>query len=200
MQGKKRLAIIIASIIATLVLVAGLIWVINHPYNSTGLTTNDTSSTNTNAQKNNASPNTNSNTSKPAETTPTAPQTPAPDPSTVKSLDISQLGLTLNYDRTLPGLSYEISRTGDGTQYVSLTYDGLVGSKCTGDQGEFASIIKNPTNTDSIAINNTVKLGNDTYGLALPDNSCTGNVDLFNQYQASMKANFPYMKLADSNP
>ncbi len=198
MRSKRRSIIVITSIVAALVLVAGFIWVVAHPYGSINLAdSNQAKSDTTNSNSNSgASSNSGQSNSQPANTTPTTPQSPAPDPSTVKSLDISQLGLTLNYDRTLPGLSYEIKRTGSGTQYVSLTYDGLIGEKCTGDQGEFASIIKDPTSADSIAITSTVKLGNDTYSLALPDNSCTGNVDLFNQYQASMKANFPYMKLS----
>lgn len=193
MHSKRRLIIVIASTVTALILVAGFIWVVAHPYGSINLADKTTSTEHNNTDNSNSN---SSTTTKPAENTPTTPTTPAPDPSTVKNLDISQLGLTLNYDRTLPGLSYEIKLTGSGTQYVSLMYDGLIGDKCTGDTGEFASIIKNPTSADSVAIKNTVKLGNDTYGLALPDSSCTSNVDLFNQFQASMTANFPYMKLS----
>lgn len=202
MRSKRRLIITIVSIVAALALIAGFIWVVAHPYSSTSLSDTSASSTSTNSSNNsnsNGSASNNSN-NQPATSTPTQPSTPQPDPSTVKSLTISQLGLTINYDKTLPGLSYEIKRTGSGTQYISLTYDGLIGDKCTGDQGEFASILKDPTSADSVAIKNTIKLGSDTYGLALPDSSCTNNVDLFNQYQDSMKANFPYMTLVATNP
>ncbi len=195
LRRRKRIAVTVASLVAGLVLVAGFIWVVTHPYSSIDLSNAGQPSSPSTSQPSSGS-STKDSTESPATTTPTQPNPPAPDPSTIKNLTITQWGVVLGYDRTLPGMSYLIKRTGAGTQYVSLMYDGLIGDKCTGDQGEFASIIKDPTNADSTALINTVKLGSDTYGLALPDNACTGDVALFTQFQNSMKTNFPYMTVA----
>lgn len=118
---------------------------------------------------------------------------PAPDPSTLRELPISQLGITISYDKTLPGVSYAISRTPAGTQYVDLMNDQLIGGICTNDAGTFASIIKDPTASDQATVSATVKVGDDTYGLSLPSADCTSNADLFAQFQDSIKATFPYL-------
>ena len=124
-------------------------------------------------------------------------ETPAaPNPATLRTLTISQLGIAIGYDKSLPGVSYVISRTPAGTQYVDLMNEQLEGDICTNDDGTFASIIKNPTSGDQAALTTTVKVGDDTYGLSLPSAGCTSNADLFSKYQASIKATFPYLALS----
>jgi len=123
-----------------------------------------------------------------------------PDPSTIKQLHIAQLGLVIDYANTLPGMSYSIGKTTAGTTYVQLSNTQLIGDKCTDDDGVFATILKDPTVTDSVTVSMVTKVGDVTYGLALPSGACTGNLALFNQYQASMKQDFSFLRSVLNTP
>lgn len=123
----------------------------------------------------------------------TTPSTP--DPSTLSTIAVDALGVTVAYTKGTPSFEYSVEKTDDNTQYAEFTAADLVGTKCTDDQGLFASIIKNPTSTeDQTTIAQTVKIGSDTYGLSLASPGCTANTDLLSQYQSGFKDGFSSLK------
>lgn len=113
------------------------------------------------------------------------------DPSTLSSVAIQPLGVTVFYAKNTPGFEYEIKKTADGTQYVEFTAQELIGTKCTDDEGLFASIVQNPMSSeDQTTVSETVKVGNDTYGLSLAGAGCTSDGALLGQYQDGFKKGF----------
>ncbi|MDB5179509.1 MAG: hypothetical protein JWN12_141 [Candidatus Saccharibacteria bacterium] len=124
----------------------------------------------------------------------TASTTPAVDPGTLTSVDIAPFGVTVFYSKGTPGFEFTVLKTADRTQYVQFTSSDLVGTKCTNDQGAFASIIKNPSTSEAQTTSQTTKVGNDTYGLSLASAGCTGNADLLTQYQTGFKNGFTSLK------
>jgi len=180
-QGKKKLIVIVAVIVAIL-LVVGAIYAKRQSQ-----ITNETSTTTTQA----AVP----ETSVATETDDTDSKTetsdvPAVDPETLSSIPIESLGVTVYYSKGTPGFEYMINRTADKTQYADFTSADLVGTKCTDDKGLFVSIIKNPATESQTSISETVKVGEDTYGLSLTGSSCTDDTDLLTQYQTGFKNGF----------
>jgi hypothetical protein len=123
-------------------------------------------------------------------------QTPATtvDPQTLNSIDVGPLGITVFYSKGTPGFEFTVLKTADQTQYVEFTSSDLIGTKCTNDQGAFASIIKNPSTSETQTTSQTVKVGSDTYGLSLASAGCTANDMLLNQYQDGFKNGFSSLK------
>lgn len=137
------------------------------------------------------------NTATETDTTDTSAATttqPSVDPASLKSLDIQPLGVTVFYSKGTPGFEFTVLKTADQTQYVQFTSTDLVGAKCTNDQGAFASIIKNPSTSETQTTSQTVTVGSDTYGLSLASASCTANPDLLAQYQTGFKNGFSSLK------
>jgi len=121
--------------------------------------------------------------------------TPKADPATLSSIDITPLGVSVFYTKGIPGFEYTAKRTADQTQYVELTSPDLIGTKCTDDTGLIVSIIKNPSSTeDQATLSQTVKVGNDSYGLSLAGKGCTGDAELLDKYQAAFTNGFPSLK------
>lgn len=113
------------------------------------------------------------------------------DPASLRSLVIEQLGVTVFYTIGTPAFEYSIQRTDSRTEYVQFTAAQLIGTKCTGDNGAFASIIKNPSSDeDQTTISQTVTVGDDTFGLSLSGAGCTADPELFMQYQTGFKNGF----------
>jgi len=121
--------------------------------------------------------------------TETAPATTV-DPSTLSSVAIEPLGVKVFYVKGIAGFDFAVKRTADSTEYVEFSSAELTGTKCTGDEGSFASIIKNPAAGTQQTIDQTIKVGNDTYGLSLAGEDCTANTALLRQYQASFTDGF----------
>lgn len=119
---------------------------------------------------------------------------PLADPETLASVDIAPLSITVFYSKGTPGFEYTVLKTADKTEYVQFTSTDLVGSKCTNDDGAFASIIKNPSSNETPTTSQTVKVGADTYGLSLASTGCTANSDLLAQYQTGFKEGFSSLK------
>lgn len=185
-QGKKRLIII--SIIAGLavLLIAGFLI-----FQNTGKTPVADSKTTEPATSTEAA------SDSPATETPKTdtPETTEVDESTLGSIDIEALGLTVFYTKGIPGFEYTIERTSDKTQYVQFTSPELVGTKCTDDKGIFASIVMNPTSEeDKTTISSTRKVGDNTYGLSLPSDNCTKDVELLKSYQKAFTNGFSRLK------
>jgi hypothetical protein len=138
---------------------------------------------------------------KPADTTPTEtpndePTTPAVDPATLNSIDIEPLSITVFYTKGIGGFEFAVHRTTDGTQYVEFSAPELVGTKCTGDTGAFASIIKSPASPeDKTTISQTVVVDGVTYGLSLAGKNCTADVALLEKYQTGFTNGFSQLKV-----
>ncbi len=116
------------------------------------------------------------------------------DPASVARIDIEPLQLSVAYVRGIPGFSFSADRTASGTRYVEFRSDSLIGTKCTGDQGAFASIIVSPSEQDSSTLSKTKKIDGTTYGLSLPDETCTSDAALFAQYQTAFRAAFSLLE------
>lgn len=121
----------------------------------------------------------------------------APDPEVFSSIVISQMDIEVFYSKGIPGFNYKILRTPAGTQYVEFSSDSLIGTKCTGDEGVFASVIKNPSPAEESTVTSTTKIGLDSYGLSLESDACTGDSGLLASYQAAFKNGFGSLRLAE---
>lgn len=126
--------------------------------------------------------------------TPKETKPPTVDPSTLNSIDVEPLGVTVFYSKGTPGFQFSVLRAADNTQYAQFTSPDLVGTKCTDDEGVFASIIKDPSENDAQTINQTVKVGDDTYGLSLASAGCTSDTELLTTYQNGFKNGFSNLK------
>ena len=115
---------------------------------------------------------------------------PAVDPATLSSVAIEPLGITVFYSKGVPGFDFAVKRTADKTEYVEFSTAALVGTKCTDDEGAFASIIKNPGVNETQTTSQTVRVGDDTYGLSLSGSSCTADAELLTQYQTAFTNGF----------
>ncbi len=117
------------------------------------------------------------------------------DPSTISTIDIAPMTITVSYVKGVGALEFQVLRTPSGTQYVEFRSTELIGTKCTDDAGAFASIIQNPSSTESNStVSQTVDLDATKYGLALSGTNCTPNVALLEQYQQSFSKAFSLLK------
>lgn len=131
-------------------------------------------------------PATDTPTTQPNEETPPVekPAETSIDPKTVSSIEIKPLSIKVFYKKGIPGFEFAVKRTASGTQYVEFSSPELKGTKCTDDEGIFASIIKNPnTDEDKATVKKERTIDDTTYGLSLNGKNCTGDVKLFTQYQ-----------------
>lgn len=116
------------------------------------------------------------------------------DPSTVATIDISPMSITVSYVKGAGAFEYEVLRTPNGTQYVEFRSSDLVGTKCTNDQGAFASILASPTDDEVSTLSQKTVVDGTTYGLSLPNSTCTSNPDLLAKYQKSFSDAFTLLK------
>lgn len=188
-QSKKRLIVIIA-VLAAAVLVVGAVALAFSLKSASNTKPTDTNQA-TDVKKDTAVTETDSSNS----TTATKPVTPTVDPATLSSIAIDPMNITVSYTKGIPGFDFAVKRTADRTEYVEFSAAALVGTKCTDDQGSFASIIKNPSTDESqTTIAQKVTIGSDTYGLSLYGKGCTNNIELFDQYQAGFSNGFSNLK------
>lgn len=118
------------------------------------------------------------------------------DPATLTSVAIEPLGVNVFYSKGTPGFEYEIKKTAEGTQYVEFTAQELIGTKCTDDEGLFASIVQNPTSTeDQTTVSQTITAGGEMYGLSLAGPGCTSDASLLEQYQTGFKNGFSSLQV-----
>lgn len=135
------------------------------------------------------------NTQKTNESGDTAQQSSMPDveveETNLRQLAISELGLTIQHSDDLPMASYDIETTDMGTQYANLRSDLLMGDTCVEDNGSIAQIIKNPSDVENqTGFVDEITVGEDVYGLMLSGTNCTGDMDLLDRFQNSLKAIF----------
>ncbi len=128
------------------------------------------------------------------------PATPAATStnSGLTTLNISELGVGVLYDKSLPAISYTFHKASNGVAgYADVTSQDLVGTSCVGDIGSIAQVIQNPTSTSNFSespIVATVTINSTKYVLTLSGSNCTNDKTLLSQYQSSIEKNFLNLK------
>ncbi len=202
MRGKNskgwRAAVIVLSVLLLLVAVIA-IWqyVVSRETSPEPTPAPDTSNTGNNTDNGNTTPNPPDN----GGTTPDpGDNKPIIDPARVSTVDIQPMNLTVSYIKGVPGFEFNVLRTQGDTQYVQFSAPELVGTKCSDDQGAFASIVKNPTSSDASTLETTTIVGDVTYGLSLAAETCTNRPDLLKTYQNSFTEAFPLLRNISTVP
>lgn len=122
---------------------------------------------------------------------------PELDPSTVSTITITPMGITVSYVKDINGFEYVVNRSPRGGQYVEFRNEELKGTKCTNDEGTFASIIERPEANESAALIKKTTVDGVEYGLSLAAMNCTSNPDLLKTYQDSFVRAFSLLKKAE---
>lgn len=189
-QSKKRL-LIAGSILGLLLLMIGTVAILQY-LNKPAEQTPDTTAETTEPEEQEPSPQTETDKEEAAVAETTV------DPATLASIDIDPLGITAFYTRGVGGFEYSVKRTSSGTRYVDFSSPELVGTKCTDDEGIFASIIEGvKAEEDNTTISKTVKVGETIYGLSLSGNNCASNVELLKDYQMAFSNGFGELKITE---
>ena len=195
-QGKKRAIITAGAILLVLLAVIGTVAIIravkpgkSDPYKQAETTEATNDSINSDAPQTPAN--------EPA--TETQPENDADtqsalDPETVATIEIQPMSIVVSYVKGVGGFEYAVNRTASGTQYVAFSSPELVGTKCTGDTGEFATILANPGSDESATITTSTTVDDTKYGLSLTAANCTKNPELLKSYQASFSDAFSLLK------
>lgn len=116
------------------------------------------------------------------------------DPATVNTVDIAPMALTVSYVKGVGGFEYEVLRASNGTRYVEFRSPDLVSSKCTNDNGTFASIIASPTENENTDLAATTEVEGEKYGLSLAGATCASDTTLLQKYQKSFSDAFSLLK------
>ena len=119
---------------------------------------------------------------------------PELDPATVNTIDIEPMELTVSYVKGSGGVEYEVLRTANGTRYVEFRSPTLIGTKCTNDEGAFASILANPDSNESTTLTKTTTVEETKYGLSLESSTCTSDEARLQAYQKSFSDAFSLLK------
>lgn len=127
--------------------------------------------------------------------TDTNPDTePAIDPATVSTIDIAPMELTVSYIKGIGGFEFNVLRTSSGTRYVQFSSPTLVGTKCSNDEGMFATILQDPSTDESATITKKTTVDGTEYGLSLTGSTCTNDAELLAKYQQSFSDAFTLLK------
>lgn len=199
--GRKRIGIVIAVVLLVVAVAVGIVYAVS-PKKSAEKTSDTSSSSSSNKEpapsksdtpkENNDAP-----TPEPSSTKDVTGQASTLDPETVGSIDITPMSITVSYVKGIGGFEFEVHRTPSGTQYVDFLSSDLVGTKCTDDQGVFATILESPESDEQSTLTKTIKLGNTTYGLSLAEATCTGDPDKLSSYQQSFSDAFNLLKTSE---
>lgn len=200
-RDKNRAFIIAGAALLVLIALVGTISLINglnsgksDPYKQTETTQpDDTSTSDQNTSVDTDSSNT--STTDPDTSTGSDASTDAtPDPSTLSTIDITPMSITVSYVKGIGGFEYSVSRAARGTQYVAFSSPELVGTKCTDDKGEFATILADPSSDESATVSKSVTVEGVKYGLSLTAANCTKDPELLKKYQTSFSDAFGLLK------
>lgn len=113
----------------------------------------------------------------------------------LKSLSISEFGVTIQYSDELPDITYSIEMTDLGTRYADLKSISLVSDKCVDDEGSIAQVIKNSSDDeDQRGVVDKLVLGDSMYALALSGDNCANDTSLLENFHVSLKAHFKSLK------
>jgi len=188
-KGRKKLFTVLAVIVALLLVVA-VVTVVKSLTSNKSSDSSQTTSKDTPAVSDKSKATDTPATTQPAETT----TQPSIDPATVTTVDIEPASLTVSYLKGIGGFDFEVLKTMGGTKYIQFSSTKLAGTKCTNDQGQFASIIVSPSADESTTLAKTITVDGTTYGLSLADATCTNDADLLKQYQDAFSGPFSLLK------
>lgn len=183
-QGKTGLIVTIVALALTVIIVGtiALLQNLNKPAISNDATSSEsTKDSDTEVNKED-------------EATPEETKVTSVDPSTLTSVDIEPLAITVFYTKGTPGFDFAVKRTADRTQYVEFSSPNLIGTKCTNDEGVFASITKNAPSSVQQTESVKQKVGDDTYELLLSGKDCTSDIELLKEYQSAFSNGFSQLK------
>lgn len=122
------------------------------------------------------------------------------DPSTVSTIVIEPMSIEVAYVKGVGGFEFQVLRTPSGTQYVEFRNAELIGTKCTGDVGTFASIVESPSaSEDTSTLSQKVTVDGTVYGLSLSGSNCTSDTTLLGKYQKSFSDAFSLLKKSSTN-
>ena len=119
------------------------------------------------------------------------------DPATVGTIAITPMNLDVAYVKGVGAIEYEVLRRPNGTQYVEFRSPDLVGTKCTDDEGAFASILADPQASEAATIATSTTVDGTKYGLSLSADSCTSDREKLHAYQTSFTDAFRLLKKID---
>ena len=187
-KGRKKLVAVLATI-GVLLLIIAAVTVVKSLSISQTPKSNETDAKNTSAVDKQGDSN-DSPTVEPVEST----VVPTVDPTTVLTVAIEPMTISVPYIRGVDGFDFQVLRTPSGTKYVQFSSEKLVGTKCTNDQGQFASIIENLSTDEAATVAKTITVDGTSYGLSLADATCTRDSDLLKQYQNAFSEPFSLMK------
>jgi cytoskeletal protein RodZ len=187
----KRTLVTTLSVLAVLLLVIGAIALFRlnakpDPYVAQDEKTSDDTSQTTQTPDDSSSSDT--------ATTPQPETSQTIDPATTSTIDIVPMAITVSYTKGVGPFEYAVLRAQNGTRYVEFRSTNLVGSKCTNDEGTFASIIADPTEAESTALSKTTTVDGVKYGLSLADATCTSDSAALQKYQQSFSDAFTLLK------
>ncbi len=120
------------------------------------------------------------------------------DPASLRTITVDPMGITVSYVKDATNFEFFVKRTPSGTQYVEFKSEQLVGTKCTDDQGVFASIIAKPGTAEAATLTKKTTIDGVEYGLSLAAQTCAPDADLLKTYQDSFSQAFSLLKRADS--
>lgn len=187
--GRKKLIAVLA-VVGLLVLVVALVAVAKSK-----TSTNPPVSTETSNEKTPEISQEGETTDTPMDTQPADALTePSIDPATLATVSIEPASLSVSYLKGVGGFDFKVLRTSNGTKYVEFSSTKLAGTKCTNDEGQFASIIESPSVDESTTLAKTTIVDGTTYGLSLADTICTNDNDLLKQYQDAFSKPFNLLK------
>lgn len=198
----KRTLITALSILAVLLIVIGVVALVKaHNAKKDPYVQQATNSSTNSSTPNNTSTNNNSSTATPDDsdansthTANNASNQTTPDPSTVNSITIAPMSIVVSYVKGVGAFEYQVLRATNGTQYVEFRSADLVGTKCTNDEGTFASILANPTDDEKATLSKTTTVDGTVYGLSLADTTCTSDTAKLQKYQQSFSDAFSLLK------
>ena len=185
-NGSKRRTLLIVIVVAFLFGVVGYV-VLNNIQSKTK--TDASNQTSASREETAVTPETNT-APKPESTEPES----TIDPATTSTVEIEPMDIVVSYVKGVGGFDYEVMRSPGGTKYVQFSASKLSGTKCTDDAGVFASIIEKPSPDEKATLVKTTTVNTVEYGLSLVDETCTIDVQLLKQYQASFNDAFSLLK------
>jgi cytoskeletal protein RodZ len=148
--GRKKLIAVLA-VVGLLVLVVALVAVAKSK-----TSTNPPVSTETSNEKTPEISQEGETTDTPMDTQPADALTePSIDPATLATVSIEPASLSVSYLKGVGGFDFKVLRTSNGTKYVEFSSTKLAGTKCTNDEGQFASIIESPSVDESTTLAKT---------------------------------------------
>lgn len=197
--GRKRIGIVIAIVLLVVAVIIGIAYSAGHKKAAveTSPDTSTSSSEDTSSKTDTSTKDTDTATPESSSTKDVTGQTSTLDPATVGSIDIAPMAITVSYVKGVGGFEFEVHRTPSGTQYVDFLSADLVGTKCTDDQGVFATILESPASDEQATLSKTIKLDSTTYGLSLATTTCTGDATKFSAYQQSFSDAFNLLKKSE---